>query len=360
MPKVIKTKPATQIRLSRSKGPREHAGRDEGRGRVSRRPLGSQLSEVQRVRVLSAAAVVVSEGGYGAMSVARVTTRAGVSRRTFYDLFEDRQDCFLAVFDSAVARAGDVAGVAYERAGGGWRERVRAGLGALLEFFDDEPRLGSLLVVDALGAGPRVLERRAQVLETLAWIVEEGRTSPGPASARKRSHTPPLAAEGAVGAVLSVIHARMLPAGHGARPSPPLRLAGLLNELMGMIVLPYLGPTAAEEELARGAPKPQSRPPRPVEDPLDALPMRLTYRTLRVLAAIAELGERGPAPSNRHVGELAGVSDQGQISKLLARLERLDLIHNSGHGQPRGEPNAWTLTTKGKEIQHTIQNHTGN
>jgi AcrR family transcriptional regulator len=308
--------------------------------------------------MLSAAALVVSEGGYGAMSVARVTSRAGVSRRTFYDLFEDRQDCFLAVFDNAVARAWDVAAAAYEQAGGGWRERVRAGLGALLEFFDDEPKLGSLLIVDALGAGPRVLERRAQVLEALAWIVDEGRSAAG-AGSRKRRDTPPLSAEGAVGAVLSVIHARMLPAGPGPRVISTPRLAPLLNELMGMIVLPYLGPTVAEEELARGAPQPPHKPPKPAEDPLDALPMRLTYRTLRVLAAIAELGERGVAPSNRDVGELAGVSDQGQISKLLARLERLELIHNTGQGQPRGEPNAWTLTAKGQEIQHVIQGRAG-
>jgi chromosome segregation and condensation protein ScpB len=127
---------------------------------------------------------------------------------------------------------------------------------------------------------------------------------------------------------------------------------------MGMIVLPYLGPAAAEEELKHGTPK--ARPRRkPLTDPLEALPMRLTYRTLRVLAAIAEQDTQGSRPSNRQIGELAGVPDQGQISKLLARLQNLDLIHNTGHGQPKGEPNAWTLTTKGQEIQHTIQGRTG-
>jgi chromosome segregation and condensation protein ScpB len=126
-----------------------------------------------------------------------------------------------------------------------------------------------------------------------------------------------------------------------------------------MIVLPYLGPAAAEQELTRAGPK-TTRPRRkPATDSLDALPMRLTYRTLRVLAAIAEQDIQGAHPSNRRIGELAGVPDQGQISKLLARLERLELIHNSGHGQPRGEPNAWTLTAKGQEIQHAIQGRTG-
>ncbi len=310
--------------------------------------------------MLTAAAQVVAEEGYAGMSVARVAARAGVSRRTFYDLFEDRQDCFLAVFDDGVARAGEMAGAAYGGAQASWRERVRAGLGALLGFFDDEPVLGSLLVVDALGAGPRVLARRAQVMETLAWIVDEGRDDAAGTGASRVIRSPTLSAEGVVGAVLSVIHARLLPtAGPGTRRSRAPRLTPLLNELMGMLVLPYLGPAAAEQELTRGGPK-TARPRRkPATDPLDALPMRLTYRTLRVLAAIAEQDAQGARPSNRRIGELAGVPDQGQISKLLARLQNLELIYNAGHGQPRGEPNAWTFTPKGQEIQHTIQERTG-
>jgi AcrR family transcriptional regulator len=292
------------------------------------------------------------------MSVARVTSRAGVSRRTFYDMFEDREDCFLAVFNDAIARAENIANTAYEQAQDGWRESIRAGLGALLGFFDDEPLLASLLVVDALSAGPRVLARRAEILRSLAWVLEQGHDTTTVTSARKRRH-PPLVAEGTVGAILSVIHARLLQAkpNNQQRPAP---LAPFLNELMGMIVLPYLGPTAAQEELHHHAPKPARKPHKPATDPLDALPMRLTYRTLRVLAAIAEQDTQGQRPSNRQIGELAGVHDQGQISKLLARLQNLDLIHNTSNGQPKGEPNAWTLTPKGHEIQHTIHTRTGN
>jgi DNA-binding IclR family transcriptional regulator len=83
--------------------------------------------------------------------------------------------------------------------------------------------------------------------------------------------------------------------------------------------------------------------------------MRLTYRTLMVLSAIAT----NPGTSNRHVAEHAGIHDQGQISKLLGRLTKLGLIHNTGQGQPNGEPNAWTLTHKGAEIQQAIGTETG-
>jgi len=84
--------------------------------------------------------------------------------------------------------------------------------------------------------------------------------------------------------------------------------------------------------------------------------MRFTYRTMRVLMSIAELGGRGTYPSNRAVGESAGIGDQGQASKLLARLHKLDLIENQGGDPARGEPNAWTLTTMGREVHDTIAN----
>jgi hypothetical protein len=137
---------------------------------------------------------------------------------------------------------------------------------------------------------------------------------------------------------------------------PPL--IGLLNPLMGMIVLPYLGRAAARRELSRPAPK-ISRPPVSSSavagrsctgDPLEGLNMRLTYRTLVVLSAIAT----DPGSSNRQIADRAGVRDQGQISKLLARLHNLGLIHNTGQGQPTGEPNAWTLTPQGTQVQQAL------
>ena len=79
--------------------------------------------------------------------------------------------------------------------------------------------------------------------------------------------------------------------------------------------------------------------------------MRLTYRTARVLRGIAER----PGISNRQVAEHAGVQDQGQISKLLARLERLGLTANSGEGHAKGEPNAWTLTPLGEQVAQRLQ-----
>jgi chromosome segregation and condensation protein ScpB len=65
-----------------------------------------------------------------------------------------------------------------------------------------------------------------------------------------------------------------------------------------------------------------------------------------------------PGSSNRKIAQDAGVADQGQISKLLLRLQNLGLIENSGAGPARGEPNAWQLTAKGREIQQSIDQQT--
>jgi DNA-binding MarR family transcriptional regulator len=215
---------------------------------------------------------------------------------------------------------------------------------ALLEFLDDEPGLGGLCVVDALGAGPAALEYRARVLARLVDTVDAGR-----AEAKAGLRPSRLTAEGVVGGVLAVLYARL--SEHSARAPVGVKpLAGLLSPLMGTIVLPYLGPAAAARETARPAPRARRRT-RPVRsNPLEGLEMRLTYRTVQVLAAIAA----HPGASNRQVADAAGVLDQGQISKLLARLEHVGLVFNDGMGSAHGEPNAWRLTERGEEVQRTI------
>jgi AcrR family transcriptional regulator len=301
------------------------------------------VPEIQRARILAALVEVTRERGAGQVTVAHVVARSGVSRRTFYELFEDREDCFLAAFDEAVTHAGQRVLPAVQSAGSVWHTRLRAGLRALLEFLEDEPALGAFCVVDTLGAGPGALKRRAEVIDILIDAVDEGR-----AGARAGLLATRLTAEGAVGAVLGVLHARLL--GDASRLDDVI---GLLGPLMGMIVLPYLGAAAAAREAAKPAPRPRRAVPLR-EDPLRDLEMRLTYRTVRVLLTIASM----PDASNRRVADGAGIQDQGQISKLLARLEHLGLIHNTGGGHVRGEPNAWRLSARGEQIERTIRQRT--
>jgi AcrR family transcriptional regulator len=298
------------------------------------------VADIQRGRIVAAAVQAVEEVGYARMTVAQIIGRARVSRKTFYLVFRDREDCFLAAFDLAIAAATSAAEDGY-RHGPTWRARTRSGLASLLAFLDDEPGLAKLGVVEALGAGPPVLQRRAELLERLAAVVDRGRLE-------ATAEPPPLAAEGVVGAVLGVLHARLL-SGDGAP------LSRLLGPLMGMIVLPYLGVHEAGREVDLTASKlrrPARRPqPKRAERSLDALDIRITYRTARVLMALAEL----PGASNREIAQRSGIADQGQISKLLTRLARAELITNVGEGQEKGMSNAWHLTDRGARVERATR-----
>jgi AcrR family transcriptional regulator len=307
---------------------------------VRRSQPRQQVAEVQRSRLLVGAVSAIDEHGYSHTTVGHIALHAGVSRRTFYELFADREACLAALFEDVVGMIeGELAAAAL--AGLPWRERVRGGLWAILSFFDREPALARVCVVQVLRGGPGVLERRDVVLSRLAAVLDEGRE----ASARQCVQCTELTAEGLVGAAFGIVYARLL---HGERTP----LAGLFGELMGMIVLPYLGPAAARREQARPVPGPVASVeralvgPRDERDPLAGTGMRLTYRTARVLRCID--GE--PGASNRVVAEHAGVADPGQISKLLRRLERLGLVVNTGGGHLSGEPNAWELTARGLQV----------
>jgi AcrR family transcriptional regulator len=195
-----------------------------------------QVIEIQRARILAAAVEVVEELGYAGMTVAQVIGRAKVSRKTFYDLFADRQDCFVAVFEETIARTRAL--MEEECAGEErWRERVRLGLARLLALLEEEPVLARICLIEAQGAGTKVLERREEVFGELAEVLDRGR-----AITSAVSEPPQITAEALVGAVFAVLQTRLIE--RGREP-----FADLLGQLMSMIVLPYLGPRAAHGEL---------------------------------------------------------------------------------------------------------------
>jgi AcrR family transcriptional regulator/DNA-binding MarR family transcriptional regulator len=335
---------ATARRGARVSGVSVGAGRS-GRG-AGGRVTHARFAEIQRARLLTAAVRAVEELGYPDTSVADITSRARVSRRTFYELFSDREECLAAALEDVLGLiAAELAAV--DRDGLAWRERVRTGLWAVLSFLDREPALARVCVVQALRGGPRVLARREEILARLASVVDDGRSE-----SERAARCTPLTAEGLVGAAFSIVYARLL---KGERRL----LTGLLGELMAMVVLPYQGPAAARREQERPAPAVPARAAREesvvddgVADPLGGVTMRLTYRTARILEGIAE----HPGASNREAGERAGILDPGQVSKLLARLERLGLATNrTGAGRVMGEPNAWTLTAKGVVVARNIR-----
>jgi AcrR family transcriptional regulator len=306
-----------------------------GRGRETR-AAAQQTSEHQRIRIFSAMVTAASRRGGEPVRVSDIIALAGVSRKTFYALFADREDCLRATIEEGVALAAARAS-AVDDPEARWVDRLRAGLHALLGLFEEESELARLCVAQALiarAAHPRLDE----VLEQLAGFLDRGQSAPG-----ARTQPPALAAEGVLGGALGLIHARLIATDSGS-------LLELSNPLMSMIVLPYLGRAAAHKEQSRPEPARSRRQHKRTPKPPEALDFRLTHRTMTVLAVIAAQSEL----SNSEIAGRAGISDQGQISKLLARLDQRGLIENMGRGQARGAANAWRLTRAGRQLQRTL------
>lgn len=119
----------------------------------------------QRGRLLEAMAEVVAAKGYGAATVAGAIERAGVSRKTFYEHFRDKEDCFLAAYDAGVHIL-----MATMRGAG---DTIRPQIRAYLETLAAEPALARTFLIEIGAAGPRALARRQDVHEAFAALVAE-------------------------------------------------------------------------------------------------------------------------------------------------------------------------------------------
>jgi len=270
------------------------------------------------------------------VAIADVLARAGVSSGIFHEAFHDREACLLATVEHSVERAQKAMLPAYD-AESRWLDAIKAGLVAFLAFLEREPALGRVLVVYSMSGGERILRRRVELLAALAAVVDLGRLEGPP----DRQQPPAVIAEGVVGAVLAVLQNRLL-------ADERTRVMDLFGSLVSIIVLPYLGAGIARRELTR--PVPRVRVGATLE-PADGgrqhgRGVRLTQRTTLVLRAIADY----PGASNREVADRAGIVDQGQVSKLLGRLQAGGLIAKDGEVRTRGAPNSWHLTERGELV----------
>jgi AcrR family transcriptional regulator len=196
------------------------------------------VSRSQRERLLEAAVRVVAEKGYGAVTIGDLTTEAGVSRTTFYELFEDKEACFLAAYDSAAEVLVRRVVKAYE-SGQAWPERATAGLAALLETFASEPALARLSMVDVGRAGPAAQRRYRSAIQRLTPLFDEGRDF---ASDGRR--LPANTSRMAIGGVTGLISDELV-AGRAEQ------LPGLLSDVVFATLVPYIGPDAAAREVER-------------------------------------------------------------------------------------------------------------
>ena len=211
--------------------------------RPARRPLprGAHglsrefVAQDQRARMVDAMADVMAEYGYADATVAHVLERARVSRRTFYEHFTDKLDCFMATYEAVVGQVEARVVEAYVP-GDPWPAQVRSTLGALLEFLAADPAFARVLVVEPLTAGGLALERHSEAVRSTIPFLVRGREHPS-----CPPELPPSIEEEVAGGIAGLAYWWVV-AGRAAE------LSGRLQELVYFALLPYLGHDAALAE----------------------------------------------------------------------------------------------------------------
>ncbi len=128
---------------------------------------------LQRERLLRAAALEFAEVGYAGASSESISRRAGMSKATFYEHFANKEECMLALFDMATALVQrEMAEAARQAPTGDARERLKAGTRAFLGALAQHPEFAQTLLVEIIGAGPRAAQRRDQVLQVFADVLD--------------------------------------------------------------------------------------------------------------------------------------------------------------------------------------------
>jgi AcrR family transcriptional regulator len=191
----------------------------------------------QRQRILRAVVEVASGTGYGGLTVRDVIERAGVSRRTFYEHFENKEQAFLAAYDLVVSRLA-VEVQASSTRGQSWSEKIGLGLATFLDRLAGDPALAHLCVVEVLAAGPPALAGRAAAMDAFRVFFE-----PGMQDAPDGLPVPALAAETVIGGAYEVVYSFVL---DGRTAELPI----LLPDLLQIVLLPFVGAHAAAAEAA--------------------------------------------------------------------------------------------------------------
>jgi AcrR family transcriptional regulator len=281
-----------------------------------------------RDRLMEAMVWVSATHGYSAASVERVSVRAGKSRRTFYEHFDNREACFIAALEQGfelLYRA--LAACCAERDTSA--ERLRAAAWEAICLIEDEPALTRMCVVEALAAGPGALEARRRALDRLAAMIQDFSGVEHPGIAR---------------ALLSSGLDRL----HDELTSPAARIDP--EELYREVAYPCLVLIFGAETagaLALAPPPPRSSAPR--ARLIEALPpqrrdrQRVTPRLHRTLAFLAT----HPGAGNSELQDELGINHASQVSRYLHRLHQQGLLTV---GERRGRRQSWSLSTAGHEL----------
>jgi len=195
----------------------------------------------QRERLIAGLTQALFEVGYHETTVSLIGRRAAVSKSDFYKHFESKDDCFVAAYDAAIERIrGQVAAACETAEGEAWPQRVRAAIAALLDLFDEEPALASIVLVEGLRAGRGVYDRYQAALDSFVGVL--GRGAPRP---QVGSDVPDATDEAVIGGIASLLGRRIL-GGEGER------LSELFPEILEFTLASYMGAEEARRIVSAG------------------------------------------------------------------------------------------------------------
>lgn len=184
----------------------------------------------QRERLVAGLAEAIAENGYSGTTIAHITKHAAVSRRTFYEHFSSKDECFVAAYDTVMNELRERVTKGFEEAED-WPHAVRDGIAAMLEFLAAEPHLARLCMVEALVAGPVVVERYDAAIQSFVPYFQSGREGRPPEVLARLS---PTTEEALVGGMVSLISRRII-------AGKTEQLEELLPDLVEFTLTPYLG-----------------------------------------------------------------------------------------------------------------------
>jgi AcrR family transcriptional regulator len=190
----------------------------------------------QRERLIAGIAEAIAENGYSGTTIAHITRHAAVSRRTFYEHFSSKDECFVAAYDTVMEELRERVAQGFDEADD-WPHAVKDGIGAMLSFLAAEPHLARLCMVEALVAGPVVVERYDAAIQSFVPYFQGGREGRPPEVLARLS---PTTEEALVGGMVSLISRRII-AGKAEQ------LEELLPDLVEFTLTPYLGSEEAAE-----------------------------------------------------------------------------------------------------------------
>jgi AcrR family transcriptional regulator len=191
----------------------------------------------QRRRLFAAASAVFARSGYADATAESIAREAGMSKATFYEHFDNKEDCIVALFDAAAETVITAMRGAGEPEGTDPHVRYRAAIGALLGTLATFPDQAQTLLVEIIGAGPHAIARRDHALNTIADYIDATNERDAAAGTVPRLASP-LDAFALVGAVVELASRQL-------RTGTPERLSDL-EPVIGRLLLGLLDASARQ------------------------------------------------------------------------------------------------------------------